>query len=117
MSKTMNALGGALTNDKESYCYINRENCAPNRVDRYGVFRYVGRPNHKDFRVFELCRLWYPHPEAPDQTIYLVDWVEVAAPTQTRQMIVNLCESMRGLQLVCTQPFVGQNVTNNLKSV
>ena len=66
-------------------CFVNT-NQPPRKIKRLGVFKYYVRDNK--FYLQELCEVYYPHPEAPDEgNIRLLDWFQVEYEPGTQRLI------------------------------
>lgn len=73
-------------------CFVNTAQPAK-KIKRLGVFKY--RIDNNKFHLYELCEVWYPHPEAPeDANIQLLDWIQVEYALGTQNLIKNAIDAV-----------------------
>lgn len=83
-------------NDNMLVCFVNT-NQPPRKIKRLGVFRY--QFNEKKFYLYELCEIWYPHPEAPeDANVQLLDWVQVEYVPGTQNLITSAIDAVTDIK-------------------
>jgi len=78
--------------------FVNTDD-SPLDVKRQGVFKSA---KHGSTVVFyELCEVWYPHPDAPsDARVSLLTWREVTANQGTENLILFTIAAMRDIKKI-----------------
>ena len=80
----------------QACCFINTEQ-PPTKVENLRVFKYSYDLDRK-LRVFEMCELFYPHPEAPENAIVSIyRWQEVSFALGTEELIKQCVDAMKGI--------------------
>jgi hypothetical protein len=78
--------------------FVNTED-SPSKIVRQGVFKYIKRGDETFF--FELCEVFYPHPEAPENaTVQIYRWLEVSIKPGTEETIKYVVDAMKGISKV-----------------
>lgn len=75
--------------------FINSE-VPPIKLVRLGALKYIKYDDKIKF--YELCRCFYPHPDAPnDAVIPLEEWLEVLFPQHLQAAAIQIADAMSGL--------------------
>jgi hypothetical protein len=89
-----------VNTDNMLVCFVNT-NQRPRKIERLGVFKY--HIVNDKFYLSELCEVWYPHPEAPDEAnIQLLDWINVEYTPGTRKLIENAIDAVKDIGAITT---------------
>lgn len=80
-------------------CFVNTDQ-PPTKIVRLGIFdKQQFSMNSNDIVFYELCEIFYPHPDAPnDAVVSLYQWLRVSHTPGTKQTIAFTIEAMKGLQ-------------------
>jgi len=85
-------------NDNTLVCFVNT-NQPPRKIKRLGVFKY--QVDDKKFYLYELCEVWYPHPEAPTEAnVQLLDWFQVEYEPGTRRLIQAAIDAVHDIKAI-----------------
>jgi len=76
--------------------FVNTDD-EPLDIKRQGVFKSAKYGNNTIF--YELCEVWYPHPDAPSEArISLLTWREVTANQGTENLILFTIAAMQDIK-------------------
>lgn len=82
--------------DNMLVCFVNTTQPAK-KIKRLGVFKY--RIDNNKFHLYELCEVWYPHPEAPDEgSIRILDWIQVDYVPGTQNLITSAIDAVNDIK-------------------
>lgn len=85
-------------NENMLVCFVNT-NQNPRKIRRLGVFKYTETNN--EFTLYELCEVWYRHPEAPNEgNIQLFDWIQVTYELGTKALIRNTINAVNDIKSI-----------------
>jgi len=82
------------TENGTQVCFVNTHQ-QPVKIERQGYFSYS--KSDKKEHVFELCKVFYPHPDAPEHSyVYVLQFVECEIPIGIGPSIEFVEKSMKG---------------------
>lgn len=91
---------GVLTKQGVQVCFVNSEQ-PPVKIVQKKMFTYSR--NENDFCFYELCEVFYPHPDAPDcALVSFLNFLPVSCPIGFETSASYTIDAGEGLSAVLT---------------